>query len=586
MPSAILNGEKSGSRSRIMRFMRHFRSRSKLKHKDRDADPDRNQVPFPAAYTGPDCIARLNGHDNILRRIFEYVCPHTADDTYDANEYSEFEGCSLCDTRDLSNCAKVRRQWYPVASGMLYHSIRIEPVHYCELEEVYTEIRERKTRGHGEPPDPTMLRLQLLCRTVRANQYVANTVRFLKLPYMARESYKADLARTVSVCANLQYVDLPDGFFTGDPTCHTLRQELQARCPHIRKMKYHEGSEQSLELLLNGHWQELTVLEISKVNVEPALIRRVFGMLPRLKDLSLADLPRLTDPFFHHVTGHPAFPALETMTLKNLPHITFNGLGNYFTNAACEQSLKTLHIKDCPGLPASALHMILQAGTQLERVAYMATVSTSLELDSLPLLASNTLRILNYEILAESDSPGQQSLYSPAASYYQYLTNSLMASSLPALRQLYVRDDNFAESLALAPPMVPFAEAPPQLFRGFSQPLEVFAKGLDEHGWFNTTIAAADAAGRRGSVGSGRPLSSYSASKGLGAHWGGDARKSLVVGNGAGGFLALPVPDETRPKSAGSFSSYGASKQDGAGKSSWFTHKGRENRASRADLWR
>jgi len=103
-----------------MRFMRHFRSRSKPKHKDKDKkDPDRARVPFPTAYTGPECISRLDEFPHILRRIFEYVCPHTRDNSYEANEFSEFEGCSLCDTRDLANCSKVRRNWYPIASGLL-----------------------------------------------------------------------------------------------------------------------------------------------------------------------------------------------------------------------------------------------------------------------------------------------------------------------------------------------------------------------------------------------------------------------------------------------------------------------------------
>ena len=71
----------------------------------------------------------------------------------------------------------------------------------------------------------------------------------LKLPYMTRETVKGDLARTVAALSNLRYVDLPDGFFTGDPSCLPLRQELQARCPDIRKMSYHSGLEDALELL-------------------------------------------------------------------------------------------------------------------------------------------------------------------------------------------------------------------------------------------------------------------------------------------------------------------------------------------------
>lgn len=54
----------------------------------------------------------------------------------------------------------------------------------------------------------------------------------------------------------------------------------------------------------------------------------------------------------------------------------------------------------------------------------------------------------------------------------------------------------------------------------------------------------------------------------LSASWGGENRKSVVVGNGFGGFLAVPV-DEGRPGSSGG----------GLGGGSW-------KRESRYDLWR
>lgn len=99
----------------------------------------------------------------------------------------------------------------------------------------------------------------------------------------------------------------------------------------------------------------------------------------------------------------------------------------------------------------------------------------------------------------------------------------------------------------------------------------------------------------------GRPLSSYSAHKGLGPQWGGDARKSVVVPNGFGGFLAIPADNTVRPRSAGNptaggggFGDFGHGHSDslstspgGPGvRASWMTHAGRDKRASRADLWR
>jgi hypothetical protein len=464
-----------------------------------------------------------------------------------------------------------------------YKSIRIDAVHYCELEQVYAEQRRRKSRG-GEEIDAPTTRLLQLCRTVRENHYVGQRVRFLKLPYMLRESSKADLARTISVCPNLEYVDLPDGFYTGDSTCHTLRQELQARCPHIRKMKYHEGSEQMLESLMQGYWQELRVVEISRVRVEPSVLRRVFGALPYLSEVTFAHLQWLDDTVFHSAPGIPEFPALDTLKLDKIKNVTAQGIAQYLSNPMCRDTLRTLTVTESSGLPVASLHIILQAASSLRTLEYTATVVTSLPIDqSLPPLASATLRTLNYEII--SDSSNQ--MYPPADSYYQYLTNSLMSSSLPALRKLYVRDPDFPESLTLAPPVRPFADSPHHTPRGFNQPLEVFSKGLDELEWIFTSIIPADAyTGRRGSVSGGRPLSSYSASKGLGPQWGGEARKSIVVPNGFGGFLAVPADDE-RPRSAGQLTpSHGHSMSNSTVRSSWMSHGGREKRGSRADLWR
>ena len=204
-------------------------------------------------------------------------------------------------------------------------------------------------------------------------------------------------------------------------------------------------------------------------------------------------------------------------------------------------------------------------------------------------MTSYTLRKLNYEII----SGGANQVYPPAASYYQYLAKSLMSNCLPALRQLYVRDPEFPEVLTLAPPIRPFSEAPPPMF---NQPLEVYSKGLDELEWIFTSIIPSEAGGRRPSVSGGRPLSSYSAHKGLGPQWGGDARKSVVVPNGFGGFLAIPA-DDARPRSAGQAAPSGgfghgySNSLGGNGdlmppRASWMSHAGREKRASRADLWR
>jgi hypothetical protein len=472
-------------------------------------------------------------------------------------------------------------------TGCRYNSIRIDAVHYCELEEVYADQRRRKSRQNEELDAPTM-RLQQLCQSVRGNQYLGQRVRFIKLPYMTREACKADLARTVSGCPNLEFIDLPDGFYNGDQSCQLLRQELQARCPHIKKMRYNEGGEQSLETLLHGYWQELVSVELNRIQIEPSILRQVFGMLPRMKELIINGVSWLNDSTFHDAPGIPNFPALETLKLDNVHGITANGLAQYLYNPMCSARLRTLDIKNCDGIPVSSLHIVLQAAVNLRTLEYTATVSGSLPLDPIQPMTSYTLHKLNFEVISSSSN----AVYPPGASYYQYLAKSLMSNCLPALRQLYVRDPDFPEILTLAPPILPFGEAPPPMF---NQPLEVYSKGQDELEWIFTSILPPDAPGRRMSVSAGRPLSSYSAHKGLGAQWGGDARKSIVVPNGFGGFLAVPADNDNRPRSAGNLAPSGGfghgysqslGGREASLRASWMSHAGREKRASRADLWR
>lgn len=474
-----------------------------------------------------------------------------------------------------------------------YNSIRIDAVHYCELEEVFADQRRRKSRNGDEIDAPT-LRLQQLSQSVRGNQYLGQRVRFIKLPYMTRESCKADLARAVSGCPNLEFIDLPDGFYNGDSSCQLLRQELQARCPHIRKMKYNEGGEQSLESLHHGYWQELRAVELNKIQIEPSILRQVFGMLPNLSELIINNVAWLNDSTFHDSQGLPPFPALDSLRLENVHEVTANGIAQYLSSPMCGNRLRTLIIKDCSGIPPASLHIILNTASNLRTLEYTTTVNASLPLDPLPPMTSYTLHKLSYEIISSSSNQ----VYPPGASYYQYLAKALMSNCLPALRQLYVRDPDFPEILTLAPPIRPFSEAPPPMF---NQPLEVYSKGLDELEWIFTSIIPPDGPGRRMSVAGGRPLSSYSAHKGMGPQWGGDARKSIVVPNGFGGFLAVPA-DDARPRSAGHATpsggfGHGYSNSLGGGgsggpsefalpRASWMSHAGREKRASRADLWR
>lgn len=580
-----------------MGLLKHFRSKSRLK------DSSTSTI-----YTSSHALPARGGRDfthrlpaNVLDNIFTYVCPHTQDTSYEPSERSQIgEGCMLCDLRDLARCAQVCRKWYGTAQGLLYKSVRIDAVHYCALEEELTERRRKaakhfRSKSHIEPGEVPNVRLSLLCRTVREQDTLAALVLYLKLPYMTRETAKGDLARTVSALPNLQYVDLPDGFFTGDPSCLALRQELQIRCPDIRKMTYRAGSEEALELLAQRYWQSIEILELSDVAIEPATLRIVLSSLPTLHDLILSDLPWMDDSIFQSAPGQlPDFPPLQRLNLENTPNVTAQGLVSYLSASQNREVLSSLTLKGS-GVMVTDLHSVLWAASSLTHLSITETVTKSLGLSAaqLPALTSFSLKTMHFEITSSQDVHGLQK---PAESYYLYLATCLHQKALPALETLFVRDQSFPEFLLMPPVPHGFTGAgsdrgslhsklsktnlsdhgppfhqddnkkpPPQNGgKGFNQTLEVFSKGIDELEWvFTSIVPAAQSASRQSSAVGGRPLSAYSASRGLGPQWaqggfGGEARKSVVVGNGFGGFLAVPQEEVPRPMTS-----------DGAAGSRW-----------------
>lgn len=614
----------------IMGLLKHFRSRSRLKQ---DSPPRPNYANYPPSpqaprRNGPNLTQRLP--DKVLANIFSYVCPHTQDYTYEPCEQSQIgDGCMLCDLRDLSRCAMTCRKWYATAQQQLYTSVRIDAVHYCELEEILAEKRRKASKGHFrnksavEPVEVPNIRLQLLCRTVREQSNLASQALFLKIPYMTRETAKGDLARTVAALPNLRYVDLPDGFYSGDPTCLGLRQELQARCPDIRKMIYRSGSEDALELLAHRHWQAIETLELVNLSVEPATLRVVLGSLPTLRDLTLSDMPWIDDSVLMPAQGQlPDFPAVQFLRLKHTPNLTAQGLSAWLEAPHVREMLFSLSLDDT-GVTIQDLHQVLWDATHLSHLAVVETVSKSLSLaaQQLPPLSSISLATLHFEISSAEDVHGLQK---PAESYYAYLASSLHQNALPALTTLYVRDQSFPELLLLPPlhmglpggnsdrgslknkpsGMTANSLSSPFQAGGFNQTLEVFSKGIDELEWVFTSITPQNnPADKRSSViaSGGRPISAYSAGRGLGPQWaqggfGGEARKSVVVGNGFGGFLAVPQEEAPRPRTSDGAASPGrgfGSFGHRSDRSSFlpappklFGEGAHQRRGSKHDLWR
>ncbi|KAL8695546.1 MAG: hypothetical protein Q9224_003369 [Gallowayella concinna] len=532
-----------------MKFLQHIRSKSRLKNED---DAQAYEYKTPAAYsprnrTGRDCTSRLPL--KLLTEILSNICPHACDDTYLSLEESMRDGgCMLCDMRDLAQCALVSRRFLVTTQTILYHNVRIDPVHYCEREVDLAAKRKRKSffERNGEPIDAPKQRVEQFSRIVRDNQSLAIQVEFLKMPYMTRETCIADLARTVSVLPNLKYVDLPDGIYSDDRSCGTLKQELEARCSDLRKMKYLHGAERSFALLSQSQpWQNLEILELSRLEIDPNTLVSVLASFPALRQVKLEELPMIDDSIFRRSNSTSRLPPIGTFSLQNTPGVTAGGFEAYLSRAEVREVLTHLTILDTGVLP-SELHRILAMAPYLRSLRINQTIQRALTPSTIPPLASRSLDTFYFEV--ESPSAAPHDLQPPSESYYQYLASSILAGNFPSLISLYALSTSLP-SLLLPPPAAPFAN-PKAPSSGLRQPLMLYTKSIPEHDWYLTVISPPTSTNRRGSATATRPISFYNGSTQLGPQWGDKGRDSVIVGNGFGGFLAVPNDDGTRPSSS------------------------------------
>lgn len=430
-----------------------------------------------------------------------------------------------------------------------YRNVRVDAVHYCEREAELALKRRRPSfiGRNGDYKDPPQKRLQLFSRTVRENGFVASRVQYLKIPYMTREGCMPDLARTVSVLRNLRYVDLPDGVYSDDPSSNTLKQEVQ-QCVDIRQMKYMSGAEGSFQKLGQWRqWRHLETLELLHLAVEPTTLIEVTISLASLREVRLVDLQPLDDSTFMPDPVIGSFPPISKLTLQDIPNISAHGLVTYLSQPEARDTLHSIVLTNT-GVSPSDIHQVLAAAPRLTILQIAESVSRALPPSLISPLASRSLRTFYYEISnAISSPPG---LPTPADSYYAYLSTSILSGSLPSLSNLYALSPSLP-ALLLAPPRPDFmaytanrtGAIPSTLLLNSFPPLTLYTKSISELEWELTIVTPPNANDRRGSVTPVGPESLYRESS-LSPQWRKQGRESVMVGNGFGGFLAVPSHSE------------------------------------------
>lgn len=361
---------------------------------------------------------------------------------------------------------------------------------------------------------------------------------------MTREGSIADLVRTIFFLPNLLYVDLPEGCYSDDPYCDVLKQELLSRCPKIRHMKYNAGSEGSFQMLAQSNqWRELEVLELSNLAAEPNTMVYAFASLTALREVKLVDMPLLDDAIFVPASSDtPCLPPLNVLTIQNAPNISIGGLMAYVSQPGPQQSLSSLTLINI-GISALDLHQLLLATPNLIKLHSAVMVTRGVPSPQIPPLASPSLRTLHYDVAnTETSSNG---LATPSDSYYAYLISSILSGMLTSLTHLYTLSvtprDLLQSVLQPSDSSTWPGPIPKPSPMGLKRPLRLLTKSVSELEWDLTLISPPSSAHRRGNSTLLGPESLQHALP-LSPQYGNQSRQSVIVGNGFGGFLAIPSP--------------------------------------------
>ncbi|KLU89268.1 hypothetical protein MAPG_08242 [Magnaporthiopsis poae ATCC 64411] len=359
--------------------------------------------------------------------------------------------CATCWMRDACSVALSAKKWLKYARTALYEDVLLVGPD--------SAIHKKKYKG------VIGTRLVLLRRSLRANPFLAATVRSLKVPAtppnVSEEEYQNIVATVVMACPNLERVV---GFYPSyDHSYGRFFQALSTRqrlkdmvwlvqpSPFQRQQRMRRATDEQGTMVsqwnlitpgdlqpqqaigwLESHsnWRFLTSLTIHcnpGATLAPGtLMVDTLSRLPALHTLHLSHLP-------HNAFGDAALlslPSLKKISMFHLSGISSAGLSAFATRRESRslESLTLVHI-DIESLPALA--RALSNLTSLESLSVVQSFAPVLPADEFiwlfPYLASASLKTLHWDMT---------SAVSQASATDSILAKSIAADGFPSLRRL------------------------------------------------------------------------------------------------------------------------------------------------------
>lgn len=422
--------------------------------------------------------------------------------------------------------------------------------------------------------------------------------RWTSLEKLVVKGIRIDLAMFRDTIASLPYLqtlvlmslaDVNDDLFSTIPGIIPF--------PQIPSLELHDLTRVTTEGILkylvdHGGNQRLTSLTLENTGVSIPALHQVLTAANNLLSLTVISDVNTALPL-------EPLPPLASDTLQTLHYEITNGAADtmgllnaagsyhkYLLDSIIEMTLpalRALYVRD-PGFPEALLH----AGTIRSRnsIAHRRNLSTA------SARSINSLNVPSYEPIGAEYNPFQPQpirQVSPARSPLVGGPRIDHQRTLTPPSPAFLKQDPYSRHSLVVPQSTPNHKRPSQIAakQGLRQPLEVFTKSQHDSvgDWLSRPLDPAPPPGA-----SPRPISHFN------AEWGAHARRSVMVADGEGGFLAVPDlmldPSSTdRPGTSHSVRSYRSANNLRPPAAPWSEDSVSHNRRSRfepgkvGDLW-